>query len=54
MPKTFTGSTAGDQALAGFSAGAVSTVLLHPLDLVKTRFQSGSTAGAFPLTKTSP
>ncbi|KAI8816697.1 mitochondrial carrier domain-containing protein [Fimicolochytrium jonesii] len=37
--KTFTGSAATDQALAGFTAGAVSTVLLHPLDLVKTRFQ---------------
>ncbi|TPX67576.1 hypothetical protein SpCBS45565_g03731 [Spizellomyces sp. 'palustris'] len=38
-PKTFTGSVATDQALAGFTAGAASTVLLHPLDLVKTRFQ---------------
>ncbi|KAI8912950.1 mitochondrial carrier domain-containing protein [Powellomyces hirtus] len=37
--KTFTGNIATDQALAGFTAGAVSTVLLHPMDLVKTRFQ---------------
>ncbi|KAJ1567324.1 hypothetical protein HK405_006366 [Cladochytrium tenue] len=27
------------QGVAGFTAGAVSTALLHPLDLVKTRFQ---------------
>ncbi|KAI9100509.1 mitochondrial carrier domain-containing protein [Phlyctochytrium arcticum] len=37
--KTLTGSVATDQALAGFTAGAASTVLLHPMDLVKTRFQ---------------
>ncbi|KAJ3018627.1 hypothetical protein HKX48_002771 [Thoreauomyces humboldtii] len=36
---TFTGSSATDQALAGFTAGAVSTAVLHPMDLVKTRFQ---------------
>ena len=28
-----------DQAISGFTAGAVSTAILHPLDLVKTRFQ---------------
>jgi solute carrier family 25 folate transporter 32 len=28
-----------DQAIAGFTAGAVSTIILHPLDLLKTRFQ---------------
>ncbi|KAG0245245.1 hypothetical protein BGW41_002714 [Actinomortierella wolfii] len=39
MPKSFTGSVATDQALAGFTGGAVSTILLHPLDLIKTRFQ---------------
>ncbi|KAI9017065.1 mitochondrial carrier domain-containing protein [Gaertneriomyces semiglobifer] len=37
--RTFTGTAATDQAIAGFIAGAASTVLLHPLDLVKTRFQ---------------
>lgn len=38
MP-TLTGSKAMDQAVAGFVAGAVTTLLLHPLDLIKTRFQ---------------
>jgi Mitochondrial carrier protein len=28
-----------DQALAGFGAGLVSTVILHPLDVIKIRFQ---------------
>ncbi|KAL7748666.1 translational activator of GCN4 [Sorochytrium milnesiophthora] len=37
---TFFGSHAVDQAVAGFTAGAVSTVVLHPLDLVKTRLQA--------------
>lgn len=27
--------------MAGFTAGAVTTLCLHPLDLVKTRFQGG-------------
>ncbi|KAF9435561.1 hypothetical protein BGZ76_005982 [Entomortierella beljakovae] len=39
MPKSYTGSVATDQALAGFAGGAVSTIFLHPLDLIKTRFQ---------------
>ncbi|KAF9582157.1 hypothetical protein BGW38_000571 [Lunasporangiospora selenospora] len=39
MPKSYTGSVATDQALAGFTGGAVSTIFLHPLDLIKTRFQ---------------
>ncbi|RUS15927.1 mitochondrial carrier domain-containing protein [Jimgerdemannia flammicorona] len=39
MPKSFTGYTSVDQALAGFGAGMVSTIILHPLDLIKTRFQ---------------
>lgn len=34
-----TWSTATDQAIAGFTAGAVSTLILHPLDLFKTKFQ---------------
>eukprot|EP00842_Homolaphlyctis_polyrhiza_P003329 jgi/Hompol1/3998/HPOL_000694-RA len=37
--RSFFSSTAIDQAVAGFTAGAVSTAVLHPLDLVKTRFQ---------------
>jgi len=36
---SFTGNPALDQAIAGFGAGAVSTIVLHPLDLIKTRFQ---------------
>ncbi|KAI9203681.1 mitochondrial carrier domain-containing protein [Polychytrium aggregatum] len=36
---TLTGSRSVDQALAGFSAGFVSTAVLHPFDLIKTRFQ---------------
>ncbi|CAI2192907.1 6160_t:CDS:2, partial [Funneliformis geosporum] len=39
MPKSFSGSTAFDHAMAGITAGAVTTILLHPLDLIKTRFQ---------------
>ncbi|KAJ3412539.1 hypothetical protein HDV05_000620 [Chytridiales sp. JEL 0842] len=37
--KSFTFSKSIDSGLAGFIAGAVSTAVLHPLDLVKTRFQ---------------
>ncbi|CAG8703640.1 4943_t:CDS:2, partial [Cetraspora pellucida] len=40
MPKSFLGNSALDNAVAGFTAGAVSTIILHPLDLVKTRFQA--------------
>ncbi|KAJ3040883.1 hypothetical protein HDV00_010343 [Rhizophlyctis rosea] len=40
--KTITGTVAVDQAMAGFLAGAVSTVLLHPLDLIKTKLQVDS------------
>ncbi|KAF9363202.1 hypothetical protein BGX34_004666 [Mortierella sp. NVP85] len=45
MPKSYTGSVATDQALAGFTGGAVSTVFLHPLDLIKTRFQVNASKG---------
>ncbi|CAO3594263.1 unnamed protein product [Absidia cylindrospora] len=37
--KPFTNSTHTDQALAGFGAGLVSTAILHPLDVIKIRFQ---------------
>ncbi|RIB00536.1 mitochondrial carrier domain-containing protein [Gigaspora rosea] len=40
MPKSFLGNPALDHAVAGFTAGAVSTIILHPLDLIKTRFQA--------------
>ncbi|KAF0441188.1 mitochondrial FAD carrier protein [Gigaspora margarita] len=40
MPKSFLGNPALDHAAAGFTAGAVSTIILHPLDLIKTRFQA--------------
>ncbi|KAF9949945.1 hypothetical protein BGZ72_008309 [Mortierella alpina] len=46
MPKSYTGSVATDQALAGFTGGAVSTIFLHPLDLIKTRFQVNATQAA--------
>ncbi|KAJ3098687.1 hypothetical protein HDU97_003804 [Phlyctochytrium planicorne] len=51
-PKSFSFSPSFDHALAGFLAGAVSTAILHPLDLVKTKFQvdeSKYRAGAFGL-----
>jgi solute carrier family 25 (mitochondrial folate transporter), member 32 len=35
----FTNSKATDEALAGFTAGFVSTISLHPLDLLKTKLQ---------------
>ncbi|KAG2182116.1 hypothetical protein INT43_007043 [Umbelopsis isabellina] len=37
--KSYTSSPHLDQALAGFGAGLVSTVILHPLDVIKIRFQ---------------
>ncbi|KAG2224785.1 hypothetical protein INT45_005309 [Circinella minor] len=37
--KSFTGSPHTDQAVAGFGAGLVSTTFLHPLDVIKIRFQ---------------
>ncbi|KAL1920489.1 uncharacterized protein VTP21DRAFT_866 [Calcarisporiella thermophila] len=39
MPRSLTGHPDLDQGIAGFGAGAISTILLHPLDLIKTRFQ---------------
>ncbi|KAF9915756.1 hypothetical protein BX616_005455 [Lobosporangium transversale] len=46
MPKSYTGSVATDQALAGFTGGAVSTICLHPLDLIKIRFQVNASQAA--------
>jgi solute carrier family 25 folate transporter 32 len=37
--RTITGTKATDQALAGFTAGAISSLVLHPLDLLKTKMQ---------------
>lgn len=34
-----TGSHPLDHAIAGFIAASTSTLLLHPLDLIKTRLQ---------------
>ncbi|CAO3613714.1 unnamed protein product [Cunninghamella blakesleeana] len=42
MTKSYTGSTHTDQALAGFTAGLISTTILHPLDVIKIRFQVDS------------
>ncbi|KAG9303432.1 hypothetical protein G9A89_013758 [Geosiphon pyriformis] len=39
MTHSFTGYLPLDQAVAGVTAGAVSTICMHPLDLIKTRFQ---------------
>ena len=36
---SYTGHPAVDHALAGIGAGLVTTLCLHPLDLVKTRLQ---------------
>ena len=41
--KTFSGSKATDQAFAGFMGGAVSTLMLHPLDFLKTKLQVDET-----------
>lgn len=45
-------SAALDHAFAGIGAGAVATVCMNPLDLVKTRFQvdTSSTRARAPLT----
>ncbi|KNE71002.1 hypothetical protein AMAG_15262 [Allomyces macrogynus ATCC 38327] len=43
-PSYFGRGQAADQAAAGFLAGAASTALLHPLDLVKTRFQADTSS----------
>lgn len=37
---SFSGFPAIDQAIAGLSAGAISTLALHPIDLVKTKMQA--------------
>jgi solute carrier family 25 folate transporter 32 len=39
MSKSVSGSPAIDQAIAGLTAGTVSTFILHPMDLIKTRLQ---------------
>lgn len=33
------GSLTADQAVSGLVAGSVSTLLVHPLDMIKTRLQ---------------
>ncbi|KXN66953.1 mitochondrial folate carrier protein [Conidiobolus coronatus NRRL 28638] len=42
MSKSVSGSPAIDQAIAGLTAGTVSTFILHPMDLVKTRLQANN------------
>ena len=41
--KSFSWSRSTDQAIAGFTAGAVGTITMHPLDVIKTRFQINET-----------
>ncbi|KAI9217667.1 mitochondrial folate transporter/carrier-like protein [Blastocladiella britannica] len=43
MPSFFA-SSATDNAVAGLAAGAAATISLHPLDVVKTRFQADTRA----------
>ncbi|KAI9004397.1 solute carrier family 25, member 32b [Hyaloraphidium curvatum] len=38
------GTSVRDEAIAGLGAGAISTLLLHPLDLIKTRLQIDSSS----------
>ncbi|KAK9767919.1 mitochondrial FAD carrier protein flx1 [Basidiobolus ranarum] len=42
MSKSFSGFPAIDQAVAGLTAGAVTTIVVHPLDVIKTRLQVDS------------
>ena len=37
--KTRTANASWENLVAGFSGGLLSTIILHPLDLVKVRFQ---------------
>lgn len=39
--------TLQDQALSGFGAGLVSTAILHPLDVIKIRFQGKTQRSSF-------
>lgn len=45
---SYLGSKSMDEMVAGFTAGAVATLLLHPLDLIKARFQA-NTARSHPI-----
>ncbi|KAJ1500317.1 hypothetical protein HMI54_010917, partial [Coelomomyces lativittatus] len=39
---TYFKSKSMDEAVAGFTSGALTTLILHPLDLVKTQFQANT------------
>ena len=41
-------SSAVVESIAGLSAGSVATLVVHPLDIVKTRMQSMSSASSIP------
>ncbi|KAI5479808.1 mitochondrial FAD carrier protein [Pseudohyphozyma bogoriensis] len=54
-PPSFFPTYALDQAFCGFSAGIISTLVMHPLDLLKVRFQvSTSSSLALPSSSSTP
>ncbi|KAI1458370.1 mitochondrial carrier [Annulohypoxylon moriforme] len=46
-------SPASVETIAGLSAGSIATLIVHPLDIVKTRMQIHQRAGSTPLTTLS-
>lgn len=48
------GDASIDHAVAGFGAGTVATLVMHPLDLIKVRFQLATVPRVSPSTAASP